>query len=130
MVSRSLASALLMLVALHVFGCQPDCRLVCERIEEADCEGGADVPDCERQCKHEQDLVTNAECQDDYDAYLLCVDELEDMCDLVPVCEVGEPCRNPKCDSEFDDLVDCLQDYCIEHPRNNECEGQSTPPKA
>ena len=128
MVSRTLASTLVVLVALHVFGCQPDCRLVCERIEEADCEGGPDVPDCERQCKHEQDLVTNAECQEEFDANLLCVDELEDVCDLVPVCEVGEPCRNPKCDDESRELGECIGEYCQENPRNNECEALVAPP--
>jgi hypothetical protein len=122
MASRSLASALLMLVALYVFGCSPDCRLLCEKLEEADCEGISDAPDCEKQCKHDQDLVTNAECQEEYDAYLLCIDELEDVCDIVPECDLGETCSDAKCDNEAEDLNECYEDYCTEHPRNNECE--------
>jgi hypothetical protein len=127
MVSRSLASALLMLAALYASGCQPDCRLVCERIEEADCEGYADVLDCEKSCKHDEDLVTNAECQEEYDEYLLCIDDLEDICDFVPDCDVGETCSDPKCDNEIENLAECVQDYCIEHPRNNECEARIAP---
>ena len=122
--------ALAVLVALFVFGCAPDCRLVCEEVEEADCFGGNDVPDCEKQCMHEQDLVTNAGCQEDYDAYLLCLDSLEDICDSAPeVCNPGESCRDPKCDNEIDDLNDCIVDYCTDHPRNNECEALVAPPK-
>jgi hypothetical protein len=127
MLSRSLASALLTFVALYTLGCRPDCRLVCERLEEADCEGYPDAIDCEKSCKHDQDLVTNAECQEDYDAYLLCVDTLDDVCDIVPDCELGETCTDPKCDDEIRDLTDCITDYCIDHPRNNECEGLGAP---
>jgi hypothetical protein len=103
---------------------------MCERREEADCFGSDDVPDCERECLHLEDLVTNADCQQDYDDYFLCVDSLDDVCDAVQEsCDPGESCRDPKCDNEKEDLDDCIVDYCVEHPRNNECESLVAPPK-
>jgi hypothetical protein len=127
MPSRALASTLGVLALLSVFGCKPDCRLVCERLEEAECPGDpGDGADCEYGCKHQQDLVTNADCQADFDAVLLCLDSLEDICDSVlEPCNTGERCRDPKCDNELDELNECIQEYCEDHPRNNECEGRA-----
>jgi hypothetical protein len=121
-----LASTLgVVLSVLALYGCGPDCRLLCEEIEKADCEGNAasDAIDCEYRCKHEQDLVTNAECQAEYDTYLLCIDDLDNICDAFPeYCVEGEDCDDPKCDNELEELFECYTDYCTEHPRNNECE--------
>jgi hypothetical protein len=123
MLHRTLALTLLLLSVVFVAGCGPDCRLMCEERENADCEGDNDVPDCESECKHYQDLVTNAECQDEWDLYLICLDDLEEICDVVPEpCVSGERCKDPKCDNELDDLGDCFSDYCAKHPKNNECE--------
>ena len=119
-----IASSFALLAALfYVPGCGPDCRLLCEEQEEADCAGAtSDVPDCERYCKHQLDLVTNADCQDDWDAYMICVDELENICDAYQEpCTDPNDCDDPKCDNELEELLECYQDYCEEHPRNNEC---------
>lgn len=118
------ASSLVLLSTLIVTGCGPDCRLLCEEHEKADCyAAGTDTPDCEYQCKHDQDLVTNAECQAEYDTVLLCLDDLENICDAdTEYCVDGEDCDDPKCDNEAEELGECITDYCTEHPRNNECE--------
>lgn len=119
-----LASSLLVVVsALALFGCGPDCRLLCEEVERADCDFNADdTADCERQCKHEQDWVTNADCQAEYDTYLLCIDDLDNVCDaFTEECLPGEDCDDPKCDNELEELGECIAEYCAEHPRNNEC---------
>ena len=119
---RTLTSTFGILCALLAFGCQPDCRLMCEEIEEADCAGGS-TPDCESQCKHDQDLVTNAGCEADYDALLACYDDLENICDAFELCSTADTsCDEPECDNEVEDLADCYVDYCEDHPRNNECE--------
>jgi hypothetical protein len=111
------------LAVLALFGCGPDCRLMCEEVEKADCYANAnDAPDCERECKHIQDWVTNAECQPEYDTYLLCLDDLDNICDAyAEACVDGEDCDDPKCDNELEALQECLAEYCAEHPRNNEC---------
>jgi hypothetical protein len=112
-----------MVAPLLAIGCGTDCRLLCERREEANCEGDADAPDCEYQCKHEEDLVTNAGCESEYDDVLTCIDELDDICDMFPpVCDPGAHCKDPECDNEIKDLNDCYSDYCTDHPHNNECE--------
>jgi hypothetical protein len=109
---------------LYVSGCSPDCRLLCEEQEEADCFADPDDEvDCERYCKHTQDLVTNADCQVDWDVYVLCLDDIEDVCDAYPEpCLPDEDCDDPKCDNEAEELGECIAEYCTEHPRNNECE--------
>jgi len=121
-----LASSLVVLAALVSIGCSYDCRLMCEEIERADCDanGAYEVADCERQCKHEQDWVTNAECQPEYDTYYLCLDDLDNICDAftAPCLEGDDDCDDPKCDNELEELQECIAEYCVEHPRNNECE--------
>ena len=120
-----IASSFALLAALfYVPGCGPDCRLLCEEQEEADCAGAtSDVPDCERMCKHQLDVVTNADCQGDWDAYIICVDELENICDAyLEPCTDPNDCDDPKCDNELEELQECLSEYCAENPRNNECE--------
>src|SRR5262245_37808629 len=99
---------------LYAYGCGTDCRMLCEKQEEADCFGAPeDAADCERYCKHQMDLVTNADCQGDWDAYIMCLDEIEDVCDAYPEpCKPDEDCDDPKCDNELDDLNDCIVDYC------------------
>ena len=111
---------------LCVPGCDPqdECRSMCEKQEEADCDTGLpDAIDCERYCKHQLDLVTNADCQSDWDAYMLCIDELENVCDAYPdPCKPDDDdCDDPKCDNEFEELEECIVDYCCDNPRNNEC---------
>ncbi len=112
---------------LYVSGCGvPDCRLLCEEQEDADCYGANDAVDCEYYCKHTEDLVTNADCQGDWEQYILCLDDIDNICDANPEpCKPDEDCRDPKCDNEYDDLVDCIIDYCTENPRNNECAAMS-----
>lgn len=117
-----LGAVLLMVAPLYAIGCAPDCRLLCERREEANCEGDVDNPDCEYQCKHEEDLVANAGCESEYDDLITCVDELDDICEMFPEpCDTGEHCKDPECDNETEDLFECYDDYCTEHPNNNEC---------
>ena len=128
MPTRTLTSTLAVLFGFLAFGCKPDCRLVCEKAEEADCFNADDVPDCEYACKHDQDLVRNAGCESDYEELLVCLDELEDICDAVlEPCTTGQSCKDPKCDNEADDLRDCVAKYCTRHPRNNECTVTSSP---
>jgi len=118
---RSL-TLILALVSVLAVGCSPDCRSLCEEQEEASCYAGNDAPDCERECMHTEDLVANAVCEPEWDAYLECLDALENICDAVPDdCSLAEDCDDPKCDDEADDLSDCIGDYCQKHPRNNEC---------
>ncbi|HEX6764150.1 MAG TPA: hypothetical protein VF103_01705, partial [Polyangiaceae bacterium] len=82
---RVLGAVLLMVAPLIAIGCGPDCRLLCERREEANCEGDpGDGVDCEYQCKHEEDLVANAGCESEYDDLMTCIDELEDICEMFP----------------------------------------------
>lgn len=107
---------------VYASGCGTDCRMLCEKQEEADCFGADDAVDCERYCKHQTDLVINADCQEDWDAYILCLDEIDDICDANPVCSPDdEDCDDPKCDNELDEVGDCILDYCEDNPRNNEC---------
>jgi hypothetical protein len=121
--SRALASLFAAVAALSLVACGTDCQLTCEKTEEADCFGDpVDVHDCERECKHTADLVLNAECDAEYDAYLVCIDDLDDVCEQFQNCDSSGDCSDPKCDNEIEDLVDCFTDYCTDHPRNNECE--------
>jgi hypothetical protein len=131
MTLRTLVSTFLLASAFVAVGCGPDCRLLCEKREDADCFGDNDAVDCEYECKHNEDLVRNAECDDEWTNYMLCLDDLEDICDVVPEpCTSGERCKDPKCDNEVKDLADCFGDYCRKHPKNNECEALAGAPTA
>ena len=120
------SSFALISMVLLVPGCTPegDCRQICEEQEEADCFAApSDAIDCERYCKHQLDLVTNADCQVDWDAYQACVAELENICDAYeePCASGDSDCDDPKCDNELRELGECIGEYCAENPRNNEC---------
>jgi hypothetical protein len=130
----ALVSTISMVLLAHGCSREGECRMLCEEQEEADCFAAPiDAVDCERTCLHQLDQVTNADCLNDWDAYVLCVDELENICDwYVETCKTGEDCDDPKCDNELRELNECIAEYCQENPRNNECEqgiGGGTPPK-
>lgn len=72
--------------SLLLFGCEADCEKLCGEMVEEDCYGhdGPDKDDCERLCRKDAELVEETDCGDEYDAYVACGSELEDICGLTP----------------------------------------------
>ena len=63
-------------MALFAVGCGPDCESQCEDANE--CEGPDN--DCAKDCEELEKAIEKAGCEDQYDDYLSCVSDLDDVC--------------------------------------------------
>jgi hypothetical protein len=81
-------------MALFAVGCGPDCEGMCEERNECD---GAMKQDCEKVCEDGEKEAEKAGCEDQYDDYLSCLDDQDDLCKMT----------ESTCSKEFDALGKC-----------------------
>ena len=95
-------------LGLATVGCARDCEDICE--DTKDCVGADKSIDCAASCDDARELNEAAGCEDQYDSYLNCTSEAED------VCTVGD-----SCESEANKWNACLVDFCSQDDRPKEC---------
>lgn len=84
--SRTSSSALLLLVAALLGGCQPTCEQVCDKLVACENPGTERMsgPECEVECKEQQELYAtwaDTQLRASFDAHLSCLDDA--TCDEV-----------------------------------------------
>jgi len=109
--TRTLAPLLFAaLLGLFGIGCTRDCEDSCE--DRKECVGADKSIDCAHWCEDNQNLNEKAGCEDLYDKYLSCTNDLDD------ICTVGDGCE-----PEMNKWSDCVTNYCKDHAA--ECEAFS-----
>jgi len=100
MTARNLKMVWIFAAATFAAGCGHDCVALCE--ETNGCEGVTMKVDCAANCENWEALNEPASCEDQFDDYLTCIENQDDMC------KEGE-----QCESKINDYNDCLRGYCI-----------------
>ena len=104
MTTRSISPLLLAVVlACLGIGCSRDCEDYCE--DEKDCDTGDKSIDCATNCENTKELNEDARCEDQYDDFLNCKSNADD------ICRVGDTCE-----AEANRWNDCLVAYCMDDP--------------
>jgi hypothetical protein len=94
-------------------GCGADCEDVCEKARE--CPGADDDDDCGKICEDAESLSEAAGCEDEFDDYISCIDDEDDICaDSGDLSDV--PCR-----SEGLAHLACVEKYCDAHASDAAC---------
>lgn len=106
--SRIEAVLLAAAVALFATGCSINCENLCE--ERKKCDGEDQALDCSEYCDDIQQLVEDADCEDQYDKLTQCTGSQDDVCR-----PDADACR-----SESVSYTDCMTEYCKDHP--DECD--------
>jgi hypothetical protein len=91
-------------MALFAVGCGPDCVAACE--DQNACPGAV-KSDCAQVCDKAKTLNDLADCEDQYDDLLVCIQDQED------VCKTGV-----QCESKAEQYQDCVLGYCINHAQD------------
>ena len=65
--------------------------------------------DCDEACDDMEEQAEDADCEDDFDEYMDCVDE------------EGVDCDSPTCVSKQNAYLTCLGRYCSSHPSTETC---------
>jgi len=73
-------------MALFAVGCGADCESLCEDAKE--CDGADKDVDCGKQCDEAEKAAEG--CEDEYDDYVSCVGDLDDICKFDPT----EDCKS------------------------------------
>jgi len=68
---------LMVFIGAFTVGCGADCESLCEDGQE--CEGAPEV-DCAKSCEETEKAVEAAGCEDQYDDYLSCASDVDDIC--------------------------------------------------
>ena len=102
------AVVLVATVALFGAGCGVDCEGLCE--ERKKCDGEDKAVNCPKYCDDTQELVEDANCEDEYDKLTQCTGNQDDICR-----PDADACR-----SESVAYTDCMTKYCRAHAE--ECE--------
>jgi hypothetical protein len=74
---------LMVFVGAFTAGCGADCESLCE--DAQGCEGALDA-DCATSCEKTEEAIEEAGCEDQFDDYLDCASDLDDICDRGDVC--------------------------------------------
>ena len=102
-------------LTLGLAGCGYSCEDLCE--DSAECDGSTTNPDdCDPLCEVQERINEDFGCEDEFDVFLECAGEVEDVCDE----------DEDACSSEAEDYVECMLDYCLDHPNNDDCSGTTT----
>lgn len=105
-----LFASLIALAAPMMVGCGTSCEDLCDEGKDEDCDD-FNFGECVDTCTNAEELNEKAKCEDDFDDYVSCINDEDDICDA-----------GPGCVDEFEDYIDCISDYCVEHPDNDNCE--------
>jgi len=108
-----LFASLIAFSAPMMVGCGSSCEDLCEEGKDEDCDD-FEAGDCLDFCQNGEELNEKADCEDDFDKYVSCLSDQDDICDAF-----GD---GDNCEDEVGDYGDCVADYCIEHPTNDSCE--------
>jgi hypothetical protein len=82
-------------MALFAVGCGADCESLCEDGKE--CEGADKDTDCGKVCDEAQEEAEKAGCEDQYDDYISCLGDQDDICKI----------DEDSCKSETEALFKC-----------------------
>lgn len=88
-------------------GCKSQCETMCEDSLSCDTDAyvmAQDDEDCTDECEEIEELVEGADCEEEFDAVLECMKELD-------ICDDGD---REDCESEYTDLSECFTDYCTD----------------
>jgi hypothetical protein len=96
-------------LGLASVGCTRDCEDNCE--DTKDCVGADKSIDCAANCEEARELNEDAGCEDEYDSYLNCTNQTDD------ICTAGD-----SCESEANKWNDCLVKYCSDPENTEKCQ--------
>ena len=102
MTVKLLTMALTLSMAVLVTGCGPDCVAACE--SQNGC-AGAQKQDCAAVCEKAEKVNELANCEDQYDDLLICIEDQDDICKTAA-----------QCAQKSIDYQDCVAGYCINNP--------------
>ena len=74
---------LMVFVGAFTVGCGADCESLCE--DAQGCEGAPEV-DCAKSCEETEEAIEEAGCEDQFDDYLSCASDVDDVCDRDNAC--------------------------------------------
>ena len=80
MTLRKLTMVPMLAMALFAVGCGDDCVSLCEDGNE--CEGAEKIDDCDKFCEDNQKKAEDAGCEDQYDDYISCLADQDDICKI------------------------------------------------
>ena len=104
-IRRALAALVLSGAAL---GCgNPDCEELCE--DSLDCPR-SQTEDCAAECDQLETLARASGCQTDYDDFITCLGDADDVCN-------GEECA-----AIGSDLLNCELSWCLDHGSHPGCQ--------
>lgn len=97
-----------------IVGCGADCEDVCEKANECP---GDDDDDCGKVCSEAETLSENAGCEDQFDDYISCIDDEDDVCVEPGTTDLSKiPCA-----SEATAYGTCVGKYCATHESEAGC---------
>lgn len=102
MTVRFLTIAFTLSMAVLAAGCGPDCVAACE--DQNACPNAMKT-DCAQQCDKAKTLNDLADCEDQYDDLLICIEDQEDIC-----------VSHAQCDTKAAQYADCVAGWCVNHP--------------
>lgn len=109
-----LGLAILLGASLGLTGCGYSCTNWCEDHTE-ECKGDDTNPDdCDPICEIIERRNEDMECDDEFDDIMSCLGDLDDICD-------ADDLEDPACGSEQEKYSNCLNDFCVDHPNNDDC---------
>jgi hypothetical protein len=110
---HQLALTALLGASLALTGCGYSCADLCE--DHAECDDDDTNPDdCDPICEIIERRNEDMGCDEDFDKYVDCAAELDDVCDI-------DDLEDPACEDEQQDYSECIVDFCTDHPNNDDC---------
>src|SRR5262245_22382679 len=94
---KKLTFGMMLALGLFAVGCGPDCESLCE--DGKDCEGADKDTDCGKTCDDAKKDAEDAGCEDQYDDYISCLGDLDDICKYDPTKD---------CKSEAEAMAKCV----------------------
>jgi len=100
-------------------GCKPSCESLCDKAQDEDCKD-FDHDDCIHGCVTVEDMQEDTDkCDDEWDDYLSCVNDQDDICKTREIDE--DTNKYKKCNSEIEDFSKCITEYCEDHSSRDYC---------
>jgi hypothetical protein len=92
-------------------GADPRCIAFCE--DSNSCPDSSNDPEeCRQNCRLIDSINEDSGCGDAFDAVLACEESLADICD---------DAQAVQCDDPELTWIECIYDYCMEHPTDRNC---------
>lgn len=97
-------------LAFAVTACGNDCKSTCE--DANDCAGRTTKANCDDQCDKADQLADDSDCGDQYDDYMSCLADQDDICKITAT----------TCSSEATALGACVLPYCMKSEHTAQCQ--------